>query len=148
MYPIETRLETVIGVASVITSQVQFHVESYGFNTKEGQAISYDNRFLNVGDGFIGNNQWFEAPYSGTYFFSISGTKGQSYKKMRACIDVKINNNVFGSAISSDYTNFGGFSYQFTKKLNAGDKIELFMKFGDVYILAFTGWMLDENLAL
>jgi len=80
MYPIETRLETVIGVASVITSQVQFHVESYGFNTKEG--------------------------------------------------------------------NFGGFSYQFTKKLNAGDKIELFMKFGDVFILAFTGWMLDENLAL
>ena len=66
---------------------------------------------------------------------------------MRVCIDVKINNEGFGgSAISSDNTSFGGFSYQFTKKLNAGDKVYLTLKYGQIYFLQFTGWMLDENL--
>ena len=142
-------METRIGIIDVKSSYVQFGVQSYDYNAKEGQKITFNVEDLNVGNGFKWNNHWFEAPFSGTYFFSISGTKSSSYKTMRACIDVKINNNIFGGpAVSSDYTSFGGFSYQFTKNLNAGDKVELTLKYGQIYFLQFTGWMLDENLAL
>jgi len=89
----------------------------------------------------------FQAPYPGTYFFSISGSKAWGKSEERTCIAVKLNGNMIGEVMSSDFTSYGGYSYQFTRKLNATDKIELFMKFGGIpYSIYFTGWMLDESL--
>ncbi len=89
---------------------------------KEGQKITFDYAVLNVGNVFDWNNQRFKAPYPGIYFFSKSGSKGHNYKKMRTCIYVKVNAEViYGAALSSDFTAYGGLSYQFTKKLNADD---------------------------
>lgn len=44
--------------------------------------------------------------------------------------------------LSSQYTVFGGFSYQFSLKLNASDKVELFMTFGRSIYLHFTGMII------
>jgi len=129
---------------------VQFHVESEGSWGKDGnKQIKFGRQVLNVGNGFDWNKQWFLSPYPGTYFFSISGTKNSVTNESRACIVVKLNgkNAGIGEAVSSDFTAYGGFSYQFTIKLNASDKIELFFKLGKMpYSVYFTGWLLDEDL--
>ena len=75
--------------------------------------------------GFDWDKQWFQAPFSGTYLFSISGTRARLenlgiYPK--ASIFVHINRNNVGEAISSENTSYVAFSFQFTNKLNAGDK--------------------------
>lgn len=53
-----------------------------------------------------------------------------------------------GYTLSSQFTTFGGFSYQFSVKLNATDKVELFMTFGKTIYLHFTGMMMDEDLSI
>ena len=53
-----------------------------------------------------------------------------------------------GYTLSSQFTTFGGFSYQFSVKLNAIDKVELFMTFGKTIYLHFTGMMMDEDLSI
>ena len=53
-----------------------------------------------------------------------------------------------GEAVSSENTEFGGFSFQAVRKLNATDKVELIMKFGRIYNVYFNGWILDEDLAM
>ena len=119
------------------------------YKAYEGNKIKYNYEALNVGKGFDWENGWFIAPYSGTYFFSISGTKETVKSDDRTCIEVQLNGNGIGDAISSDYISYGGFSYQFTRKLNATDKIELFVKIGEIpYSIYFTGWMLDEGLLI
>jgi len=112
------------------------------------QKITFLKQVLNVGGGFDWENQLFRAPYNGTYFFSISGSKGQYKSHNRANIAVKLNSEEIGQALSSAWTGYGGFSYQFTKKLKANDKIELFMLWGKTYLLYFTGIMLDEDLTI
>jgi len=134
----------------VKSSLVQFAVEGVNlYNSYAGKKIRYDRLSLNAGNGFNWENGWLQAPYPGTCFFSISGTKDTPTSDKRTCIEVKLNGNWIGEAISSDYTSYGGFSYQFTRKLNATDKIELFLKIGEVpYSIYFTGWMLDEGLLI
>jgi len=102
----------------------------------------------NVGGGFDWDNQLFRAPYSGTYFFSISGSKEEALFSNRANLAVKVNSEVVGEALSSGSTQWGGFSYQFSKKLNANDTVELAMQWGKTYLLYFTGHMLDEDLTI
>ena len=120
-----------------------------GNNGIRGQKIIFDNQVLNVGNGFKWYNQSFHAPYPGSYFFSISGTKNGVYNDSRACVAVLVNGaSIDGEAVSSESTLFGGFAYQFARKLNASDKLELVMKFGKFYSIYFTGWMLDEDLLL
>ena len=145
---LEAQLETRIGIVDVKSSPVQFHVEAVGrCGSKEHNKIEFNRQILNIGEGFDWINQWFVAPYPGTYFFSISGTKSELSSEPRACIAVKLNGGYIGEAVSSDYTGFGGYSYQFIRKLNATDKIELFFKFGNMpWSVYFTGWLLDEDL--
>ena len=97
-----------------------------------------------LGDSFDWNNQMFRAPFNGIYLFSISGSK--VYDSPIANIDVKLNNEVIGKALSSQETKFGSFSYQFTLKLVANDTIELVMLWGKIYLLYLTGSMLDQDL--
>jgi len=102
---------------------------------------------FNVGGGFDWKNQLFRAPYNGTYFFSISGSKDYNSYKHRTSIFLKINNDRnAGEALSSENTIYGSFSLQLTTKLKANDKVELVMGWGKTYLLYFTGSMLDENL--
>jgi len=103
---------------------------------------------LNVGGGFDWQNQLFRAPYNGTYFFSVSGSKDEFTFNTRANIHVKLNDEFIGEALSSSNTNYGGFSNQFIKKLKTNDRIELFMEHGKSYLLYFTGSMLDEDLII
>jgi len=126
---------------------VHFHVErttEYGI---DGQRIPFERQHLNLGNGYDWANQWFVAPYQGTYFFSISGSKpGALFKGTRASIVVKLNGKSIGEALSSGDTIFGGFAYQFSRKLNANDKVELVMQFGGkVYLLYYTGWLVDQD---
>ena len=129
---------------------VHFCVErGFGEYGVQGQNIIFDKEILNVGNGFDWKNQWFIAPYTGTYFFSISGTKDWFAKNsVRASVMLKLNGEVISEAVSADNTTFGGFSSQISRKLNANDKIEVFMFSGKFYLLYFTGWLQDENLIL
>ena len=128
---------------------VQFYVERTGdWGGKEGQKLEFEKENLNVGNGFDWSNQWFQAPYSGTYFFGISGSGPHSQGK-KTSIKVYLNNReeFIGEALSSEYTYYGSYSYQFTKKLKAGDKILLYLESGTVYLAYFTGWMIEQDLA-
>ena len=79
---------------------------------------------MNEGNGFDWENQYFRAPHSGTYFFSISGSKCFNTNE-RVSIAVILNGITIGEAKSSERTLYGSFSYQLSMKLNANDKIEL-----------------------
>jgi len=73
---IDEVLETRIGVVDVKSSLVHFHVErSTGYQSGGLIKVPFERQLLNLGNGFYWVNQWFTAPYNGTYFFSISGTK-------------------------------------------------------------------------
>ena len=69
--------ETEIGVVDIKTEPVQFHVQNKGNRGTAGQKFTFPSKdnFFNLGNGFDWSNQWFLAPYPGTYFFSLSGTK-------------------------------------------------------------------------
>ena len=56
--------------------------------------------------------------------------------------------NPSGQAVSSDKTDFGGFSFQAARKLNATDRVDLFMHFGKAYSVYFSGWLMDEDLII
>ena len=142
-------METRIGVVDVKSSPVHFNVkrqDNFGGYGEEDSRITFSNKLLNVGDGFDWNNQIFRAPFNGIYLFSISGSK--EYDSPIANIDVKLNNEVIGKALSSQETRFGSFSYHFTWKLVAYDTIELVMGAGQVRLLYFTGSMLDQDLTI
>ena len=141
-------LETRIGIVDVKSSLVQFSVGSENWSHLRGKIV-FREKSLNVGNGFDWNSQIFRAPYPGTYFFSVSGTKNFGIpNSTRAAVNILVNGEGIGEAVSSEKTEFGGFSCQVITKLNASDKVELFMHFGKVYNVYFTGWMLDENLTI
>ena len=128
---------------------VQFSVERTGYNYggDQGGKITFEIQSVNIGNGFDWTNQEFRAPHTGIYFFSISGTKDFGTPDSdRACVSFRINGEGNGEAISSDKTEFGALSYQLVRKLEANDKVELFLKFGQTYTLYFSGWMLDDDL--
>ena len=146
-------LGTRIGVVDVKSSPVQFSVEITDDYGDEGEKIKFKKQVLNIGDGFDWKNQWFRAPYPGTYFFALSGSKinhpkpgDEFHDKLN--IGVMVNGQPFAEAISSEKTLFGSLSYQVSLKLNAGDKIELVMYYGKSLFLHFTGWLLDQNLSI
>jgi len=133
----------------VKSSPVHFYVkrqDNVGGYGEEDSRITFLNQLFNVGDGFDWKNQIFRAPFIGIYLFSISGLK--EFDSAIANIDVKLNNEVIGKALSSHETQFGGFSYQFTVKLVVNDTIELVMRAGKIDILYFTGSMLDQDLTI
>ena len=37
---------------------------------------------------------------------------------------------------------------QFTKTLNAGDKIVLYLETGTIYLAYFSGWMIEQDLGM
>jgi len=63
-------------------------------------------------------------------------------------VSVLLNGKTIGEAVSSDTTEFGGFSFQAIRKLNATDKVEIFMHFGSLYSMYFNGWILNEDLVI
>jgi len=83
--------------------------------------------------------------YSLRLFFS-TGTKQNGGG--RASVFVRLNEKMIGEALSSDNTIYGGFSFQFLRKLVMGDKIYLTLNNGStqIYLLYFTGWMLEQNI--
>jgi len=102
---------------------------------------------FNEGNGFDWDNQWFRAPYPGTYFFSITGSKDY-HSSDRVSICVRLNGKDIGEALSSSRTYYGSFSYQFSFKLNANDKIELELSAGTIFFIHFTGWMVKQDLLI
>jgi len=153
IYSIGEVLETRIGVVDVKSSLVHFHVERFGPNAcyESGGLIKipFERQILNLGNGFNWDNQQFIAPYNGTYFFSISGTKAWGQDK-RACIHVRLNNVNIAQVVSSENTVFGGFATVLSRKLNVSDKIELVMHEdgGNIAYLYFTGWLVDQDLVI
>ncbi len=130
---------------------VYFHVDRSSGNYESGCLIKipFERQILNFGNGFDWVNQQFIAPYNGTYFFSISGTKAYP-QDGKTCIHVKLNNVNIAQVLSSQNTVFGGFATVLSRNLNVGDKIELVMHEyeGNVYLLYFTGWLVDQDLAI
>ena len=144
-----------IGIVDVKSSLVQFNVLREGTSpANPGQKLDFPKPpTLNVGNGFDRPNHLFRAPYPGTYFFSVSGTKDASIPnntnvETRVVVSFLVNGVSIGEAVSSEKTAFGGFAFQVVRKLNATDKVELVMKFGKIYNVYFNGWILDEDLAL
>ena len=136
----------------VKSSPVYFHVEGIkenNFNEGGRLKVTFRKLILNVGGGFDWKNQFFRAPYTGTYSFSISGSKDSSSFTTRANVAVRLNfGEIIGEALSSSSTQNGGLAFQFIRKLKANDTIELAMHFGTAYLLYFTGFLLDENLTI
>jgi len=103
-------LETRIGVVDVKSSLVHFHVDRATHYESGGLVkIPFERKILNLGNGFDWGNQQFLAPYNGTYFFSISGTKLYS-QDGKTCIHVRLNNVNIAQVLSSENTVFGGFA--------------------------------------
>lgn len=147
-YCLGTKLETTIGLVAIKSQFVQFYVErnrDYGDISKSIKII-FEYKGLNDGNGFDWDNQWFSAPSPGTYFFSISGTSGSKFNANPTLIHVRINWSVFFQITCPRNTPFAGFSHQFSMKLNYSDKVDLFVADGEIYSIAFTGWLLEEHL--
>ena len=139
-----------MGVVDIKSSLVHFSVEmKEDFYGNNGEKIKFKKQVVNIGNGFDQENQWFRAPYPGTYFFSLSGSKDSGSGKQSSKVDIGIllNRQEIGEALSSDHTLLGSFSCQLSLKLNASDKVELTMYTGKIYLLYFTGWMLEEDLS-
>lgn len=138
------------GFVDLKSASVQFHLQNSGNNGIAGEKLTFPSKavFFDVGNGFDLENQWFLAPYPGTYFFILSGAKTGVHEG-RASIFVRLNGNHIGEALSSFNTEYGTFSLQLTRKLEKGDKIELEMHphSKEVYLLYFTGWMLEQELS-
>lgn len=143
--------ETKIGFIDLKSASVHFHLQNSRNRGNAGKKFTFPSKtnFLNVGNGFDWDNQWFLAPYTGIYFFALSGVKSKT-QEVRASIFVRLNGNDIGEALSSDKTEYGTLSLQFSRKLEKGDKIELVMhaQSREVYLLYFTGWMLEQELIL
>ena len=146
-----------IGIVDVKTSLVRFNIFREASSSNPGVKLIFQKPpALNVGNGFDWSNQLFRAPYPGTYFFSVSGTKhsctpncsSTGVDTKRAAVSILVNGESIGEAISSDATDYGGFSVQAVRKLNASDKVELFLKYGRIFNVYFNGWILDEDLAM
>ena len=95
--------ETKIGVVDIKTESVQFHVQNKGNRHTDGKKFTFPSKeiFLKIGNGFDWSNQWFLAPYSGTYFFSLSGTKSFRNKNgnhRRVSIFIDLNGKGIGEA--------------------------------------------------
>ncbi len=110
----------------------------------------FQKQVVNIGGGFDWGNQWFVASYPGTYFFSVSGSKGSDASKVEFVIRLNRNGEVegVGQVLTSNVMGFSSFSCQVSIKLNANDKIDLKMITGKVILLYFTGWMLEEDLTI
>jgi len=143
-------IATELGSVDVKSASVQFYVERTGdWGGNNGQKLEFGKETLNVGNGFDWSNQWFRAPFSGTYFFSISGS-GRHNKGQKISIKAYLNDKqeFIGEALSSEDTHYGSYSYQFTKTLNAGDKIVLYLETGTIYLAYFSGWMIEQDLGM
>lgn len=150
IYYIGEVLETRIGVVDVKSALVHFHVDrTNGYESGGLIKVPFERQLFNLGNGFDWVNQRFEAPYNGTYFFSISGTKAYG-QYGKTCIHVRLNNVNIAQVLSSENTIFGGFATTLSRKLNVGDKIELIMHEygGNVALLYFTGWLVDQDLVV
>lgn len=136
-----------MGEVDIKSSQVIFSAgrlsDHFG---KIGEKIVFEFSTMNIGNGFDFNKHWFSAPYSGSYFISVSGSIGSKPDPNITLIYVKINGDVFDQIRGSKNTAFSGFSYQMATHLNSSDKVSLFLESGDVSMLVFTGWMLDEGM--
>ncbi len=77
--------------------------------------VTFRDLVLNEGNGYDWDNQLFRAPYPGTYFFSISGSKDY-YDSARVSMFVLLNGKDVGEALSSRNTYYGSFSYQLSLK--------------------------------
>ena len=135
--------ETTIGFIGVKSSPVHFYVSRRG-NYKNRGSIKFENEFLNVGKGFDWKNQWFIAPYPGIYFISVSGTKDRMYSE-NAIIKALLNGKEIVEVLTIEEKSYDPFSFQFSRKLHAKDKIELVLKQGIIMSLHFTGWMVEQQ---
>ena len=139
-----------IGFVDLKSASVHFHaanIEEHGTTNKRFTFKSKQN-FVNVGNGFDWDNQWFLVPYNGTYVFSLSGSK-KGWGIGRASVLIRLNGKKIGEALSSE-TRYGGMAFQVTKKLKKGDKIELLLhrESEQTYLLYFTGYMLEQELTI
>ncbi len=137
-------LQATIGVVGLKTSPVHFYVYLRGHYGKKGR-IQFENEFVNIGKGFDWKNQWFLAPYPGIYFISVSGTK-DIINKERVTLRALLNGNEIVEALSSTEKTYSPFSFQFSRKLKANDKIELVLEKGIIMFFHFTGWMVEQQL--
>ena len=80
-----------------------------------------------------------------TYFISVSGTK-DIINKERVTLRALLNGNEIVEALSSTEKTYSPFSFQFSRKLKANDKIELVLEKGIIMFFHFTGWMVEQQL--
>ncbi len=97
------RIATELGSVDVKSASVQFYVERMeDWGRHDGQKLEFQKESLNVGNGFDWSNQWLRAPYSATYFFSISGSN--RYNQVQ-----KISIKTYYLNEKQDNTNSGGY---------------------------------------
>lgn len=125
------------------SSAVHFYVYLRG-NYRTKGLVKFENEFVNVGKGFDWKNQWFIAPYNGTYFISVSGTK-ENINRERVILHALLNGKEIVEALSSDMQGYDPFSFQLSRNLKANDKIELVLRQGIIMYLHFNGWMVEQH---
>ncbi len=143
--------EVKVGFIDTKSASVQFHVENVGEHGTADQKFTFTSKenFVNVGNGFDWDNQRYIVPYNGTYVFILTGTK-KRFDGGKASVFVRLNGENIGEALSTQNTEYGGFSINFYRKLVKSDKIKLFLhgQSAQIYHLYFTGWMLEQELSI
>ena len=92
----------------------------------------------------------FKALFEGIYYFSFSGVKDKSIKKI-VWIVLRLNEYPLDLAFGSQYASFSAFSLQSILHLKKGDKVDLYLHYGAIYDTAdhlthFSGILLTSNV--
>ena len=120
---------------------------------KANQVITFEEEYINIGNHFNKQTGVFVTPKTGLYEFSLNGQKDGG--EFETTIVLRVN----GYSVQNVWADFLGkhnfatlFSMQSLLKLNAGDRVSLYLKNGAIYdgvekrFTHFTGKLLTDEI--
>ena len=148
-----------MGYVDVKSVPVYFYVQKTTSYTKVNFPITYEVARLNIGGAMNLGTGKFTAPREGTYFFSFSGNvrMGSTTKDGWVDIDLILNGNRVGrgKAQLTQGLSDDAYSLQSTLHLQKGDQVwvanyrnRAYMYDDGAHSTHFTGWLLEEDIAL
>lgn len=140
-----------IGYVDVKSTPVYFYVQRYHNYAVKNTIIPFEVERLNIGGAMDLKTGVFSVPTAGVYFFTFSGLRGVDDKSSMQ-IHLQVNGQTVGTAYSAETGTVASerhvtVSLQSTLELKRGDKVSLFLHWGNLFYLAnhFSGVLLQEH---